>query len=90
MKNANLTDIEIARAATMKPITEVAAGLGIPAQELHQYGAHKAKVSPEAQPCSSSSPSQNEYTSSGVGIVMLGGYRGGRGLRIARPADSER
>ncbi len=28
----------------MKPITEVAAGLGVPAEYLHQYGPHMAKV----------------------------------------------
>ncbi len=39
------SDIEIARAATMKPITEVAAKIGIPADALVPYGTTKAKVS---------------------------------------------
>jgi len=39
------SDIEIARAATMKPITEVAAKIGIPADALVPYGHTKAKVS---------------------------------------------
>ncbi len=39
------SDIEIARAARMKPIAEVGAKLGIPADDLLQYGRTKAKVS---------------------------------------------
>jgi formate--tetrahydrofolate ligase len=39
------TDIEIAREATKKPILEVGAGLGIPAEQLLPYGHDKAKVS---------------------------------------------
>jgi formate--tetrahydrofolate ligase len=38
-------DIEIARAATMRPIAEVAAKIGIPADALVPYGTTKAKVS---------------------------------------------
>ncbi len=40
-----MTDIEIARAAKMLPITDVAAKLDIPADALHPYGHTKAKVS---------------------------------------------
>ena len=39
------SDIEIAREAVMKPITEVGGKLGIPADQLLHYGPHKAKVS---------------------------------------------
>jgi len=39
------SDIEIARAADKKPITEIGARLGIPAAELLPYGHDKAKVS---------------------------------------------
>jgi len=39
------SDIEIARAATMKPIGEVGAKVGIPAEALIPYGTTKAKVS---------------------------------------------
>ena len=39
------SDIEIAREADMKPITEIGAKLDIPADQLLQYGPHKAKVS---------------------------------------------
>ncbi len=42
-----LTDIEIAQQCKMKPITEIAATLGINAEELELYGKYKAKLSPE-------------------------------------------
>jgi formate--tetrahydrofolate ligase len=41
------SDIEIARAATKKPIQEVGATLGIPSDQLLPYGHDKAKVSQE-------------------------------------------
>jgi formate--tetrahydrofolate ligase len=41
------SDIEIAQAATMKPVTEVASRLGIPDDALDQYGKYKAKISLE-------------------------------------------
>jgi formate--tetrahydrofolate ligase len=41
------SDIEIAQNATMKRVTEVAAGLGIPEDSLEPYGHYKAKVSLE-------------------------------------------
>lgn len=40
-----LTDIEIAQAAKMKKITEIAASLGITEDELEPYGHYKAKLS---------------------------------------------
>ena len=39
------SDIEIAREAQAKPITEIAAGLGISEEELEPYGRFKAKLS---------------------------------------------
>ena len=39
-----LTDIQIAQNATLLPIDEIAAGLGIAKDELLQYGADKAKL----------------------------------------------
>lgn len=39
-----LTDIEIAQAATMLPISEVAAGLSMDADDLEFYGKYKAKL----------------------------------------------
>jgi formate--tetrahydrofolate ligase len=39
------SDIEIAQKAVMKPIKEVAAGIGIPETHLENYGHYKAKIS---------------------------------------------
>ncbi len=39
------SDIEIAQAATLKPIQDIAARLGIPADDLIPYGHDKAKIS---------------------------------------------
>jgi formate--tetrahydrofolate ligase len=39
------SDIAIAQSAVLKPIAEIAARLGIPADSLEQYGRYKAKVS---------------------------------------------
>ncbi len=41
------TDIEIARQAKMKPITEIGAKLGIPEEALEPYGRTKAKIGME-------------------------------------------
>jgi formate--tetrahydrofolate ligase len=38
------TDIEISRAARLKPIGEVADALGVPAEAFEPYGRHKAKL----------------------------------------------
>ena len=38
-------DIDIAQAATMQPISEIAAGLGIPDEFVEPYGRYKAKIS---------------------------------------------
>ncbi|MGI8586452.1 MAG: formate--tetrahydrofolate ligase [Chloroflexia bacterium] len=38
------TDLEISRAATLLPITEVAAGMGLEADDLELYGQYKAKI----------------------------------------------
>jgi formate--tetrahydrofolate ligase len=39
------SDIEIAREARLKPIGEIAAGLGIPPESIENYGHYKAKIS---------------------------------------------
>ncbi len=39
-----LTDIQIAQAATLRPITEIAAKLGLGADDIELYGATKAKI----------------------------------------------
>ena len=38
------TDLDIARAATLKPIAEIATRAGIPADALEPYGKYKAKI----------------------------------------------
>ena len=38
------TDVQIAQEAKLKPITEIAKGLGISEEELEQYGRYKAKI----------------------------------------------
>src|SRR5215472_8694729 len=38
------SDIEIAQAATMRPIGEIASRLGIPDEHLSPYGRYKAKI----------------------------------------------
>ena len=43
--NKVLSDIEIARQATMKPIAQVAESLQIAEHEWEPYGRHKAKIS---------------------------------------------
>ena len=40
-----LSDIEIAQKAEMKPITEIGSSIGIPAEDLENYGPYKAKIS---------------------------------------------
>jgi formate--tetrahydrofolate ligase len=42
------SDIEIAQAARMRPIGEVAAEVGLGPDEILPYGRHKAKITPEA------------------------------------------
>ena len=45
------TDIEIAQNATLRPIRDVAAEIGLEEQDLHPYGHTMAKVLPEALEC---------------------------------------
>ena len=42
-----LSDIEIAQRATLKPIADIASGLGIPPEALDLYGRYKAKIALE-------------------------------------------
>ena len=44
---SKMSDIEIARAATAKPITEISAKVGIPDDALMPYGQTKAKIQPD-------------------------------------------
>ncbi|MEV7649815.1 formate--tetrahydrofolate ligase [Arthrobacter sp. NPDC089319] len=43
---APLTDLEIARRATLRPIAEIAEAVGIPAEAVELYGGYKAKIDP--------------------------------------------
>ena len=43
-----LSDIEIAQAAKMQPITEIAAKLGLQGEDVIPYGHYKAKLTPPA------------------------------------------
>jgi formate--tetrahydrofolate ligase len=42
------TDIEIAQAAKLRPIAEIAAEIGLGPEEILPYGRYKAKITPEA------------------------------------------
>ncbi len=42
------TDIEIAQEATLKPVNDIAASLGIPEDAVENYGRYKAKLDPRA------------------------------------------
>lgn len=39
-----MTDLEIANAAEMEPITKIAEKLGLSADEIEPYGKYKAKI----------------------------------------------
>ena len=43
-KSKPKSDIEIARVAKMKPVTEIAERLGIPSENIHSYGPTKGKI----------------------------------------------
>ena len=43
------SDVEIARAAKMRPIAEIAGTLGIAAEQIESYGRYKAKLTAEAR-----------------------------------------
>src|SRR5690625_1157653 len=47
MMSQYLSDIEIARNATLKPIHEVAQAIGLSEESLEVYGKYKAKISHE-------------------------------------------
>ena len=44
------TDIEIAQEATMKPVTQIAAQLGLADEDVIPYGRYKAKDRPPVDP----------------------------------------
>ncbi len=66
------SDIEIARAATMKPILEVGAGLGIGAENLQPYGHYKAKVDLDYLASLESKPSGKLVLVTGINPTAAG------------------
>ncbi len=48
--HAPVSDLDIARAARMRPIEDIAATAGIPAEALELYGRYKAKIDPARLP----------------------------------------
>ena len=50
-------DLEIAQSAKMRPILDVADGIGIKRKEIELYGDYKAKVSPDVLSRNKSRPS---------------------------------
>ena len=48
MKKVVKSDVEIASEAHMKPISEIAAGLGLTADDIEPYGKYKAKITAAA------------------------------------------
>lgn len=55
------TDLDIARAARLRPIADVAADLGLTEADLEPYGRTKAKIHLEAVPASATSKSKARY-----------------------------
>lgn len=45
---SHLTDAQIAQAATMRPIDEIAAKIGLSSDDLEHYGRHKAKINTQS------------------------------------------
>ena len=66
------TDLEIARAATLRPIAEVAARAGIPDSALEPYGKHKAKVSLEFAAAQRSEPQGKLVLVTGISPTAAG------------------
>ena len=53
------SDIQIAQEATMQPIKEVAASIGIAEDDIELYGKYKAKISDELIERSKNNPDGN-------------------------------
>jgi formate--tetrahydrofolate ligase len=66
------TDLEIARAATLRPIAEIAARAGIPDAALEPYGKFKAKVSPDFVAEASSRPAGKLVLVTGISPTPAG------------------
>ena len=66
------TDLEIARAATLRPIAEIAAKAGIPDAALLPYGRFKAKVGFEAMDGAAARPSGKLVLVTGISPTAAG------------------
>ncbi|HRZ88458.1 MAG TPA: formate--tetrahydrofolate ligase, partial [Spirochaetia bacterium] len=55
------SDIDVAQAAEVKPITEIAGRYGIPAERLEMYGEYKAKVRLEFLRENAAAPKKAKY-----------------------------
>ena len=62
------TDIQIAQEATLQPIKEVAATIGIEEEDLELYGKYKAKISDELIARSRNNPENDSHRGIGSGI----------------------
>ena len=66
------SSLEIARAATLRPITDIAADLGLAADEIELYGTYKAKVSPQAYERRKDVPDGKEIVVTAITPTPLG------------------
>ena len=66
------TDLEIARAATLRPIAEIAAKAGIPAEAVEQYGKYKAKIALDFTAATSSTPRGKLVLVTGISPTAAG------------------
>ena len=66
------TDLEIARAATLRPIAEIAARAGIPDAALEPFGKYKAKLSPDFVAGATSRPAGKLVLVTGINPTPAG------------------
>jgi len=76
------TDIEIAQAAKLRPIGDVAAELGLGPDEFLPYGRHKAKITAEA--ISKRKPSGRLVLVTGISPTPAGEGKSGRAAFVAQ------
>jgi formate--tetrahydrofolate ligase len=66
------SSLDIARAARLRPIAEVARELGLADDEIEFYGTHKAKINPVAYERRSASPDAHEIVVTAITPTPLG------------------
>jgi len=91
-------DIEIAQGAKLKPITEIAAGLGLKEDDIELYGKYKAKIKPQVLRERKDKPdgkliivtavtptkSGEGKTTMSVGLAQSLGHMGKKGIVVLR------